>query len=39
MIVAAVGSNLTLLNRIFSIDAVDPFTLVPKSPDILQLCG
>lgn len=39
MIVAAVGSNLTLLNRIFSIEAVEPFTLVPKSPDILQLCS
>ena len=39
MIVSAVGSNLTLLNRIFSIEAVEPFTLVPKTPNILQLCS
>ena len=39
MIVAAVGSNLTLLNRILSIEAVEPFTLIPKKPNILQLCA
>jgi site-specific DNA recombinase len=39
MIVCAVGSNLTLLNRIFSVEAAEPFTLVPKTPDILQLCA
>jgi hypothetical protein len=39
LVLASVGSNLTISNKILSIQAAEPFGQVPKKADILQLCA
>ena len=39
LIVNSLGSNLTLSNKILSIQALDPFDRIPKSRDITLLCA
>lgn len=38
LILASIGSNLTLSNKILSIQAAEPFERIPKVPDVLHLC-
>ena len=38
LILSSLGSNLTLTSKILNIEAASPFQLLPRKPDILQLC-